>query len=94
LEALHAGLEGRSRELEAKVGTLETLLSVAMSTNRKLKLKLDEMSVELDVARKVEVGLAVVIAEMGALTLVTLPTTSTRAKVLRHMHLHPHIGIT
>jgi hypothetical protein len=50
LEALHAGLEGRSRELEAKVGTLETLLSVAMSTNRKLKLKLDEMSVELDVA--------------------------------------------
>jgi hypothetical protein len=66
LEAPHAGLEGRSRELEAKVGILETLLSAAMSTNRELKLKLDEISVELDVARKVEARLAAVVSEMGA----------------------------
>jgi hypothetical protein len=60
LEASHAGLRGRSKELEAKVDTLEKLLSAAMA-------KLDELSVELDVARNVEVRLAVVVAEMGAL---------------------------
>jgi hypothetical protein len=61
--------EGRSTELEAKVGILETLLLAAMSTNRELKLKLDEISVELvelDVARKVKARHAAVVVEMGA----------------------------
>jgi hypothetical protein len=93
-EAPHAGLEGRSREVEAKVGALETLLSAVMSINRELKLKVDEMSIELDVARKAEAKLAALVAEMGALTLVTLSPTPTRVKVLRNMHLHLHISIT
>jgi hypothetical protein len=66
LEASHARVGGRNRELEAKAGALEKLISDAMSTNRELKLKLDKMSVELDVARKVEVRLATTVAEMGA----------------------------
>jgi hypothetical protein len=37
-----------------------------MSTNRELKFKFDEISVELDIVRKVDVRLAVMVAEMGA----------------------------
>jgi hypothetical protein len=37
-----------------------------MSTNRELKFKFDEISVELDIARKVDVRLTVTVAEMGA----------------------------
>jgi hypothetical protein len=66
LEASHAGLRGRSRELEAKVGALEKLLSNVMSTNRELKLKLDEMFIELDVVKKMEARLAAAVAEMRA----------------------------
>jgi hypothetical protein len=51
------------KQLEAKVDALETLLSVVMSINRELKLKVDEMFIELDVMSKVEVRVAVV--EMG-----------------------------
>jgi hypothetical protein len=37
-----------------------------MSTNKELKLKLDEMSIELDVVRKVEASLVVAVVKMGA----------------------------
>jgi hypothetical protein len=67
LEAPHTRLEGRNREVEGKVGALETLLSAIMSINRELKVKVDEMSIELEVAKKAEAKLAVVVAEMGAL---------------------------
>jgi hypothetical protein len=43
----------------------DTFLS-RMSTNRELKFKFDEISVELDIVRKVDVRLAVMVAEMGA----------------------------
>jgi hypothetical protein len=37
-----------------------------MSTNKELKLKLDEMSIELDVVRKVEASLVAAVVKMGA----------------------------
>jgi predicted nuclease with TOPRIM domain len=79
LEASHAGLRGRSRELEATVGALDKLLSNIMSTDRELKLKLDEVFTELDVARKMEARLAAAESH-PSVTLVTLLTMSNRAK--------------
>jgi hypothetical protein len=67
MKAPHAGLE-RSRELEEKVALWRHSSQPPMSTNRELKFKFDEISVELDIARKVDVRLTVTVAEMGAVT--------------------------
>jgi hypothetical protein len=96
LEAPHTRLEGRNREVEGKVGALETLLSAIMSINRELKVKVDEMSIELEVAKKAEAKLAVVVAEMGALIShfgIVISYAHT-GEGTPNMHLHLYISIT
>ncbi|TVU23729.1 hypothetical protein EJB05_26108, partial [Eragrostis curvula] len=54
------------KRLEAKVGVLETLLLAVMSTNKELRCQVDEMSVEVNLARKMKARYATAVAEMGA----------------------------
>lgn len=86
-------------EIEAKAESLEERVVAALVEKGELEVEVLVKKRECDFVKEEEISITTPAGPAASpavslVTSVTMPTTPTWAKVLRHKHLHHHIGIT